>query len=60
MYVIGPDKIKLAEIYISFTAISQIHYLTEKQKIPHGRNSSIVQLQNHRNRKIRYPLQTNT
>ena len=60
MYVMGPDKIKLAEIYISFTAISQIYYLKEKQNIPHGRKSFIIQSQNPRNRKNRYPLQTNT
>jgi len=59
MYVMGPDKIKLTEIYISFTVISQIHHLKEKQKIPH-RNSSIIQSKNPRNRKNRYPLQTNT
>jgi len=40
MCVMGPDKIKLAEIYISFTVVSQTQYLKEKQKhIPHGLNS---------------------
>jgi len=32
MCVMGPDKIKLAEIYISFTVVSQTQYLKEKEK----------------------------
>ena len=60
MCIIGPDKIELAEIYINFTVISQIHYLKEKQTIPRGRNSSKIQSENPQKRKNRYPLQIYT